>query len=129
MSLTIEQILAAQDSNVEPVKVPEWGGTVYVRRMSAATSIDHVVAVRAIEGGDAEKARARLAANLAAFLCDENGKSLATIEQARQLVDKSAAAVMRIVEAGSRLNATDDSTVEAQSKKSEASPDDTSPTA
>jgi hypothetical protein len=128
--LTIEQILAAKDCPTEKVSVPEWGGDVYVRRLSANDAIDHVVGLRAITGGtDAEVAKARLAASLAAFLCDESGKPLCTLEQARALADKSAQPVNRVVTAGHRLNATDDAEVQQIAKNSAPSLDATSPSA
>ena len=129
MSLTIEQILAAEDLPVEEIKIPEWGGTVFVRRMTASDSIEHTIAIRKIEGDDSESIKRRLGMNVAAFLCDEIGRPIATADQARKLIDKSAAAINRIVEAGQRLNVTGDKEVAALSKNSDPSPDDTSPTA
>lgn len=129
MSLTVEQILAAKDRPVEEVSVPEWGGSVYVRRLSAFEAIDHVVALRAITGETpGEKARGGLVASLATFLCDENGNSICTIEQAQELARKASGPVNRIITAGHKLNATDDRDVEESAKNSEPSPAATSPT-
>jgi hypothetical protein len=128
MSLTVDQILSAQDKPVEEVPVPEWGGSVFVRRLSAHESIDFVVAMRAATGDEANVAKGRLAASLAAFLCDEVGRPIATLQQAHAIAAKSAAAVNRIVQAGNLLNATDERDVSAVAKNSEPSRADTSHT-
>jgi hypothetical protein len=125
--LTIEQILAADDRKVEEVQVPEWGGSVCVRHLSGLEAVDLYVQLKGIAGTETEKAAARMVASLSAFLCDTEGKQLASIEQAKLLIGKSAVAVNRIVAKGHAINATDDAKVADGAKNSEPSRADSSP--
>jgi hypothetical protein len=118
VSLTIEQILAAQDAKVQEVPVPEWGGSVFVRRLSANAAVALYLSLREIKGTDLEVARARLVASLQAFLSDAQGNPLANAEQAAALAEKAAEPVNRIVTAGHRINATDDREIETLAKNS-----------
>lgn len=127
MSLTIEQILAVNDTTPIEVPVPEWSGSVYVRRLSASEALRLSQAIRAIRGDDAHQER--MVTALAAYLCDAHGGALATIEQARLIAEKSAAAVNRIAAAGHVANAIDTASAEAASKNSEPSRSASSPTA
>jgi hypothetical protein len=126
VSLTIEQILAAKDAKVEEVPVPEWGGAVFVRRLSANAAIEFYLSLRGIQGTEAEIGKARLVASLAAFLCDADARPIATLEQAKIIAEKSAGVVDRIVTRGHRINATDDREIDARAKNSEPSPADSS---
>ena len=125
--LTIEQILAAKEARTAEVPVPEWGGTVCVRRLTALEAIELYAQLKDIKGTPVEVAQQRLVAALALFLCDYQGNAIATIEPAQELSRKSAGPVNRIVTQGHRLNATDDNQVEAGAKNSEPSRDDSSP--
>lgn len=128
--LTIEQILAANDLKVEEVQVPEWGGSVFVRHLSGLEAIELYAQLKDSAAGTVtEKAAARMVASLSAFLCDSDGKQLASIDQAKLLVGKSAAAVNRIVTKGHAINATEDARVADGAKNSEPSRADSSPSA
>ena len=105
--LSIEEILAAEDVETREVRTPEWKGSVHVRTLTAAEQLvmfEQTTSVDQGTGSEADKRSAKLAIFLAAFLCDGQGKPLATREQAQQLVNKSARAVQRIVKAGHKLN-------------------------
>jgi hypothetical protein len=128
MSLTIEQILEAKEDKVAEVPVPEWGGTVFVRQLSGLESVNLAGSLRNIEGDETAIARERLVGALAAYLCDANGASLATMDQARVIAGKSALAVNRIVMAGHKLNALDEQAIDTSAKNSEPSRADISPT-
>lgn len=125
MSLTIEEILAARENRVVPVKVPEWGGVVYVRRLSALEAVDLGESLRDTDG---EGRRSRVIAALQAYLCDQDGKAIATADQAKAIASKSAGVVNRIITAGHRLNAMTDPGADDVAKNSVPSRGDSSPT-
>lgn len=102
MSNLRARILAAQDRKLEPVEVPEWGVTVYLRELSAAqVSQYRAVAVAAV---DLEKDEIKDAGALMSIgslvvawaACDEQGERLFTDADAAALGEKSAAAIDRL---------------------------------
>ena len=110
--LTREEILSFDDSKLEKVSVPEWGGDVFVRMMNGnerdayeewCTSVK-----RSLIG-----VRGRLAA-----LCivDEKGVRLFSDDDIESLGEKSAAALERIVSAAMKLNAVSDGDIEELTK-------------
>lgn len=133
MSLKLQEILAAQDLGLQEVPVPEWGGSVYVRRLSASDVID-LGAEQSVAGlngaGDAEHRKTSMAIAVRAFLCDDAGQALcATVDEARAFLKKAAGPVNRIVTLGLQLNALDNRDLAALSKNSAPSPEGTSPSA
>jgi hypothetical protein len=97
MSLTKEQILAAQDLVTEKVDTPEWGGEVFVRMMTAA----EVLAFHAANAAGDDNSFARLAA---ATIVDEAGNRLFTDDEAAKLREKSHVVMTRVVTAALKLN-------------------------
>lgn len=95
--LSVEQIAAADDLGRETIEVPEWGGSVVVRGLGYGEWVD--VRDASIVGGQQDE---RLLARLlfAAALVEP----AVTPEQAEILVNKSAAAVNRLMEAVTRLS-------------------------
>lgn len=98
-----DDIFAIEDRKIEPVTIPEWNCTIYVRSLSGAER-------DTLEWGllDAQKAgklkllgRAMLAA---AYACDESGAPIWTEADVPKLADKNALALNRIREAGDKLN-------------------------
>jgi hypothetical protein len=87
--LSAEDILAAQDREPVRVEVPEWGGVVLVKPMSA----EEATIFTDLTGEDKKHSAVKVTA-----LCvvDEAGKPLFTEDQARKLRSKSLAAFMRI---------------------------------
>lgn len=71
-TLTLAEILAANDTRVEFVDCPEWGGRVYLRNMDAAGR-DKIDAQFGGHGNDPEKLTGMRAAVVAYSLCDESG--------------------------------------------------------
>lgn len=96
--LTREQILGAADFKVEEVPVPEWGGSVFVRTLSAGERDRWELYL--LEG-KREDVRATLAARAA---CDAEGKLLFEPADIKALSAKSAAALSRIFDAAIKLN-------------------------
>lgn len=96
--LNKEQILQAKDARTERVEIPEWGGYVFVRMMSARQRDQF----EAEQVSDPYKdIRARLAVHT---VCDEQGEMLFTMADVEALSQKSAAALDRIFAAAVKLN-------------------------
>lgn len=128
-TLTAEQILSANDVKLELVEVPEWGGAVYVRQMSARAreEFDSLL----IGDGDGEEldtknVRARVVALTA---CDETGKPIFTIDQAESLAEKSNEAIDRVYDKAAGLNKLRKKDNEVEKKESATPPSGASPTA
>lgn len=103
--LSADDVLGAQDFTVEPVEVPEWGGQIYVRTLSAAQrDLYEQQFVNMKTGkriGTIKNIRARLVV-LAA--CNQDGEAMFTEKQIDQVGAKSAAAVDRVFDAAAKLN-------------------------
>ncbi|MER7076635.1 hypothetical protein SAMN02982929_05303 [Saccharopolyspora kobensis] len=112
--LSREAILAADDSNVEDVPVPQWGGTVRVRSLTGRER-DRLEASMIGKNGKADATRglANFRARLvAASVIDENGAPMFTEADVDALAGKSAAALDVIASAAMRLSGLSDSDVE-----------------
>jgi hypothetical protein len=100
MALTAADILGAKDRKIVAVDVPEWGGAVHVRSLSAAEALALEQTMRPIEDrGDL------MACQLAAFLCDEEGTPLfATYQEALPMLGRLPRVIRRVVTAGMEVN-------------------------
>lgn len=94
-----EQILAADDLKREPLDIPEWGLTVYVRTMSGAERDNFE---QFMQGQAKQHIRARLAV---LTLCDKDGKPQFDDGDIAALSDKSSVALDRIMTTALRVNA------------------------
>jgi hypothetical protein len=112
MSLTREQILNADDVRREKVTVPEWGGEVFVRTMTADER-DEYEQERAEARGDDPKQNLKgvRAALVARTVCDEQGNALFTEEDVDALGKKSAKAMSRVFNKSAKLNLLTDSDI------------------
>ncbi len=122
MSLTKQQILAADDCKKERIDVPEWGGEVWVRVMSG-TERDMFEAELYGEpsrNGTARKLNLRnVRAKLATLtMCDASGNRLFTDKEMDELGKKSSAALDRVFSVAQRLNGMTDADVEEMAKNS-----------
>jgi hypothetical protein len=109
-------ILAADDLPTKDVAVPEWGGTVRVRTMTARDrdAIEmSITTLRAAE--DALNVRAHYAA---ACLIDDTGEPLFQVAEVELLGAKSGTALDRVYEAVVALNKLAASDIEAAAKNS-----------
>lgn len=102
MALTADQILAADDLGLKEVKVPEWGGSVYVRVMSVGERDDYERMWIGKKETGVENFRTQY---LARVLCDENGKLLFTREQTAELASKSGSVMGRLFDVAMKHNA------------------------
>jgi hypothetical protein len=100
-----EQILGAKDVRMEPVEVPEWGVTVYVRAMGGDDLEAWEVGEYELREKVGERSilafRSRL---LAHCLCDADGTRLFKPEDAPALGKRDARALSRLVKVAKRLN-------------------------
>ena len=116
MSLTKDQIIAAQDARVTLVDVPEWGGEVCLRTLSGAERD----AFEASVSGDGQRhnlvnIRARFAALV---IADKQGNRLFDDSDTAMLGKRNAKALDRIFESGRQHNGMTDEEVEELEKNS-----------
>ena len=95
--LSADAILKADDLPWEDVDVPEWGGTVRVRRVMAEDFYQYV-------GNGDGTTKNKIPRFCALAMIDENGKPLFTPEQAEALGKKSYRAMDRVHEVAKRLS-------------------------
>ena len=95
--LTKDAILAVDDIKTEELSVHEWGGSIFVRTMSAA---DFSEAQKA--GGDDDVAT--MIALVAIGVCDKDGNRLFTSKDVVALREKNGAVMRRIAEAVMDIN-------------------------
>lgn len=92
-----EAILAVQDTPVEVVEVPEWGGSVRVKTLSGAERDQFESAIVQRNGRNVKQNLLNIRARLvAAALVDENGAALFSFDDVEALGRKSARALDRI---------------------------------
>lgn len=98
--LTKDQIFAAEQAKRELVKVPEWGGEVYVRTMTAG---ERGIFDTQVQDGKIQKVKFR--EYLAAMtVVDDAGNLLFDKDELDKLSDLNAAALDRIADVAMRLN-------------------------
>lgn len=121
MSLTAEQILAADDLKRELVPTPEWGGEVFVVTMTGEERDAFEASCVNGSGGKPDLAnfRAKLAART---VCDDNGKLLFTQAEVTALGKKSCSPLDRIADVAARLNYLGEKDVDALVKNSDGAP-------
>lgn len=101
--LTAETILGKDDTRIEPVDVPEWGGRVYVRS-SKGTVVDEVLGIMQSLQVDKGLNAAKFSAEVVArTVCDRDGKLLFTVNQAGALREKDYRPVERLATAGMKM--------------------------
>lgn len=93
--LSAEDIVAKATPKHPPllVQVPEWGGSVYVRRLSVGDLGKYFARINELNG---HPDKIRVAA-LSSAICDENGNRLFTESDASALVDLDAAGYDRVM--------------------------------
>lgn len=99
--LNREAILGANDLKKELVKVPEWGGEVYISMMTGASRDAWEQSLIASKGANLENIRARLVSFTAV---DENGKRIFSNDDAELLGQKSSNALERCAKVAQKIN-------------------------
>jgi hypothetical protein len=122
--LTRAQILGAIDLVIEPVFVPEWGGTVYVRNLNGkGRDAFEGSRIRIKENNKVEmvhdNTRARL---LALTVCDEAGTLVFSEEDIEALGEKNAATLDKLFDVAQRLSGLRPQDLEQKVKNSGAAP-------
>jgi len=92
-----ETILAAEDGAREYVELPEWGGGVYVKAISAKDGLE-------IVGQGAADGPSFMEKLLARAIVDEAGRPIFTEEDMPFVMEKPRAAVNRLMEAAMRVS-------------------------
>lgn len=118
-----EEILGARDLRTELVEVPEWGGAVRIRTLTAAERDSYEQALMRRRGGRLEVemrgARVRL---VALCVVDEQGQRLFSDQDIEALEGRSAAAIDRIFTAALKLNGMAEGAIEEALGNSESAP-------
>ena len=126
--LTRDQIFGADDLKTETVNIPEWGGAVSVRSMTAADRDEYEQSMVNSRGPDEKSNMRNIRARLVVCaVVDEHGKRLFSDVDVEVLGAKSAKAVNRVFKIAARLNALNESDVEELAKNSDAGPSEDSP--
>lgn len=95
--LTRDAILSAEDLRTETVEVPEWGGTVMVRELSAKERDEYETSIVSVKGTKLDIDPVNMRAKLVSMGCvDEDGNRLFTLDDAEDLGKKSSTALDRI---------------------------------
>ena len=114
-----DRILAAADRPQEPVFVPQWGLSVFVRTLSGAERDDWEASIVQQKGKattyDLRNIRARLVCKC---IVDESGRRVFSDHEAEALGEKSAAALDLLFTVAQRLNALTNADVEDLGKAS-----------
>lgn len=115
--LTREDILAAKDTKIEPVEVPEWGGMVFVRGLSGTDRDSFELAMIEQRGKKQEvnlrNLRAKLIVRCAVDSDDpDTAQPIFKIEDIPALGRKSAAALQRVYTVAQRVSGLSNEDVE-----------------
>lgn len=103
--LTFDAIVSQQDLPKELVKVPEWGGEVYISTMTAADRDSYELSVANMQNGKMKTNMQNIRAKLVArCLVDEDGKRIFSETQVDDLGKKSAKVLDRLFDIASRIN-------------------------
>jgi hypothetical protein len=127
-SLTREQILAATDVAIERLEVPEWGGVVYLKALTARERDAYEIScLKTNRQGKREFDGRNVRAKLASLtLVDESGARLFSEEDMNALGRKSAKALDRIFDKATDMNGLSERDREALEGNSNGRDDDSS---
>lgn len=126
--LTKEQVSAAQDLTTEEVEVPQWGGSVLVRTLTARERGQFMaLLVDQRKGGNRTRLEDLQVRLCAMSIVDEQGRRMFSDSELGLLARKSARALQPIFEVAQRLSGLSDEQVEELSGNSEETPSDDSP--
>lgn len=90
--LSADEILGTEDLQPVPHKVPEWGGTVYIRQLSAAEGIKlaEFIGSKTDKGANAKV--------VAMCLCDKKGNRLFSHDQVERVQSKNLRVVNEVAQ-------------------------------
>lgn len=113
MSLTADQILAADDLGLKEVKVKEWNGSVFIRVMSVGERDEYERMWLGKRDTGPDNFRTEY---LVRTLCDEKGNLLFTRDKVERLRQKSGAVMSRLFDAAIKHNSMSEEDVEELGK-------------
>jgi len=122
-ALDRDTILSITDSKLEPLEIPEWGGTIYIRTITGGErdGVEYALSEDPKTGNRRQQNFRAYFVSLVA--CDESGKRLFKNQDIPALAQKSGAAIERIVDAGLKLNNFKAADVEEMTKNSSSTQD------
>ena len=100
-SLSRDAILECPDANIVPVEVPEWGGVVYVKELTAEERSRYDILLFKDGKVDTDNYYARLCVFC---VTDEHGNRIFSDDDAVPLGRKSSGAVGRVFDVARKLN-------------------------
>jgi hypothetical protein len=115
-----EQILAARENDVDTVDVPEWGGSVGMRKMSCREAEAFHDWLNSRQADGSVRVIDLRATLLSKVLCDAEGKRLFTEDDIEALGEKSSDVMHRLFIRAKGLNLIVDDAVEETEKNSAA---------
>lgn len=110
--LTRDDILKAEDRKIQPLHIPEWGGTIYLREWSAKDMDTFEKSQQKADEHNSKK-RALLAA---LSVCDAEGNKMFSVDDIEQLGEKSTDALDRVLLAVVLMNGWDQESQEELEK-------------
>lgn len=117
--LTKDQILKANDLPIEVLDVPEWGGSVRVRTVTAQEKDAWEQSLQTGKGRNIQLDLGNVRAKLVALtVVDDHGKRLFTDKDVLALGQKGAKAMSRVYDAASKLNGISEEDLETIVKNS-----------
>jgi len=112
--LTADAIFSADDMDVAPVDVPEWGGKIYVRRLTGRErdEFEQLMTDRR-QGRSAMKVQGVIAKMVILAACTSDGTKLFTSKDAEgKLNEKACSPLMRIFDAAMAVSGMRDDDIE-----------------
>lgn len=103
--LNRDAILSAVDIHPQPLEMPEWGGTVFIRPLTAEERVLFTGDLEALEQSDDKlKQLKQVTLFVVRVLCDADGKRLFADGDADQFNNKSFDSLQKIMAAGMTFN-------------------------
>lgn len=127
--LSKDAIIAVQDTKIERVEVPEWGGHVYVRGLTARERDEFETStVKMNKKGQREDNLENFRARFVSLvMVDDKGARLFTNRaEVSMLGNKSAAALQRVFNKGQELNGMSDDDVDSLTSDFDQAPEEDS---
>src|SRR5437868_7602200 len=104
MSLTLSEIIAAKDSQIEKVPVPEWGGDVFVRVLTGPEREEYdTLMLSKIDGNKWKDNKGLKQLLLKYALCDEKGTRMVQDSDVAKLFGKSSTVLQRLFEKAQQI--------------------------
>ncbi len=128
--LSKQDLVQARDQVLEPVEVPEWGGRVYMRSISARERGQIEAAAAQFQKGKNDSYVRTFSMRLVALsLCDEKGNRLLEENEFELLAQRNAAVIGRLSKVALRLSGFSKEDMEELEKNSSKAEADASPSA